>query len=155
MAKTKRRKEGDNFFFEKIDKCLRDIYDEDRTDIEGILNKIKESTSEFESDFTETEKMVFMEHFYSYSESSMNNKLFFLFSINGNVSPAYAVSSMPLRPRKDKTLLLTHVGFNRRWYNIDDFCEIFMEELLESFRNLKLVRGADLKHHVYAVAAYD
>lgn len=154
MAK-KRRKEGDNFFFERVERCLRDIYDEDRTDIDGILNDIKNSSENFESEFTDAEQMLFMEHFYSYDERVMNNKLFFLFEVEGPISPAYAVTSLPLRPRKEKSLLLTHVGFNRTWYNIDDACELFMEEVQKTFSNMKLVRGAEMKHHIYTVSAYD
>ena len=154
MAKRK-IKLGDDFFFEKIEKSLRDIYDEERTDIPGMLDNIKKSTKDFESEFTTTEKMVFMERFYSYSEGVLNNKIFFLFKTVGGVSPAYAITSLPLKPRKPKTVQVTHIGFNKTWYAIEDFCEIFMEELQESFKSMKLVTGVDLKSHIYAAVSYD
>ena len=155
MAKTNRKKLGDEFFLNEIDISLRKIYSEDRNNIELMVNNIKDSRSDFDSEFTETEKMMFMERFYSYSESCLNNKIFFLFKVNKGISPAYAVNSLPLRPKKPKTVQVTHVGFNNNWYNVDDFCEIFMEELLLFFTNMKLVTGTDLKSHIYASVSYD
>ncbi|MBQ3325921.1 hypothetical protein IJG79_02110 [Candidatus Saccharibacteria bacterium] len=150
---AKKKKAGDDFYFEKLDRILRGIYDEQRTDIEGILEEIKNSSKCFESEFTEMEQFMFMETFGSLYETCMNNKLFFLFKTTKGVSAAYAITPLPLRPRKDKTVLLTHIGFNNKWYCVDDFLKIFMEEIQYTVTNMKLVTGVSLRNHIYSYVA--
>ena len=152
---AKKKKLGDDFFFERLDKCFRGIYEEEKTDLKGIMDGIKRSSDMFESEFTEIEQFMFMDTFGSFYESCMNNKLFFLFKTIKGVSAAYAITPLPLKPRKNKTVQLTHVGFNGKWYCVEDFAEVFMEEIQYTITNMKLVTGVALKNHIYSYVAYN
>ncbi len=152
---SKKTKIGDVFFFEKIEKLLRGIYDEDRTNIEGMVCKIQQSHLKFDSEFTETELCLFMDSFGPKYDSEQDNKMFFLFKTKNGISASCAVSFMPLKPRKNKTIQLTHIGFNNKWYCVEDFAEIFMEEVQYTVLNLKLVTGVALSNHIYSYVTYN
>lgn len=149
MVKSK-RKVTDDQFLKIVKKVLRDTFNEKKVDVDKLCDYIKDSRNEFDSNFTLSENTLFMDEFAAYSETALSNKMFFLFQCDKQLKPREAVNFYPLQARKPKTYYLAYIGFNQNWYNVEETCEIFLEEIIPSLRGMQAIRNGVMTHRFYA-----
>lgn len=146
----KAKKVADDQYFKIVKRVLRDIFNEKKIDVNRLCDYIKDSKNAFDSNFTLSENTLFMNELSAYSEAALDNKMFFLFQCDKQIRPREAVDLQFLRVRKQHTFYLAYIGFNQNWYNVEENCEIFIEEVIPLLRGMQVAKDGIMNYKFYA-----